>query len=464
MLSMQNKHWVIATGMWVTWNSNLGSSLPSGSIDILRRELGVESVGQIVWLNSLYLLGYAFGPLVFGPLSEYIGRRPVILYTYIGYLSFTLACALSNSYGLLLFFRFCTGVAGSAPNAVVGGLFADIYDNHQERGRAMLLFIFAAVLGPLFGPLISGFASMHSWQLSFWIGFGIAGIGLPLVLLLPETFAPVLREREQAARADMSFADRQVIAMSSGRVAEELKIVFGRPASMMIQEPVVLFTSLYLALIYSILYLFFQGYSIIFQRVYGLSPSLIGLGYLPIMAGALLGMLLVILYDNLVRSRQRSGESWAWKECFRRLPPACVGGLCVVGSLFYLGWTSTSGLHPAVPMMSGIGFGAGYFLIFVAMINYLTDAYKVFAASANAAASTTRSIVAAFLPLAASPLFTNLGVSWACTLLGFLALVASAVPFVFLKYGQELRKRSPFCQKLAEDEAGHQVNSSESQD
>lgn len=196
-----------------------------------------------------------------------------------------------------------------------------------------------------------------------------------------------------------------------------------------------------------------------------------------------MGILLVVWYNALLDSRQQRGESWAFKDNFRRLPPACVGGLwlanhapsfldsanqnllfSVVVALFCLGWTSVSGVHPAVPMMSGIGFGAGYFLIFVAMVNYLTDAYKTFAASANVAASTTRSIAAAFLPMAASPLFKNLGVSWACSLLGFLALVASAVPFMFLRYGEELRRRSPFCQQLAVDEPGSQVNASTNND
>lgn len=109
-------------------------------------------------------------------------------------------------------------------------------------------------------------------------------------------------------------------------------------------------------------------------------------------------------------------------------------------------------------MLSGFWFGLGYFLIFVGMVNYLTDAYKTYASSANAAASTTRSLGAAFLPFAATPLFGNLGVQWACSLLGFLALAMSVIPFIFLKFGAKLRMRSPFCQKLdisgAEDSAG----------
>lgn len=99
-------------------------------------------------------------------------------------------------------------------------------------------------------------------------------------------------------------------------------------------------------------------------------------------------------------------------------------------------------------MVSGIIFGIGYMLIFMAMINYLADAYETFAASAQSAASCCRSIFGAVLPLAAKPMFNNLGVHWACSLMAFLSLGLSIVPFVFIRYGDRIRANSQFCQYL----------------
>lgn len=99
-------------------------------------------------------------------------------------------------------------------------------------------------------------------------------------------------------------------------------------------------------------------------------------------------------------------------------------------------------------MLSGIPFGIGYLIIFIAMINYLTDAYRQFSASAQAAASTVRSITAVCLPLATTPMYTNLGVAWASSLLGFVSLIMAAIPFVFVMYGHSIRGRSPFCQEV----------------
>lgn len=92
----------------------------------------------------------------------------------------------------------------------------------------------------------------------------------------------------------------------------------------------------------------------------------------------------------------------------------------------------------------------GFILIFMALLNYLTDAYEIYAASAMAAASCCRSIAGAVLPLAATPMYTRLGVAWASSLLGFLSLGMCFVPFVFLWKGDVIRERSKFCNFLKE--------------
>lgn len=84
----------------------------------------------------------------------------------------------------------------------------------------------------------------------------------------------------------------------------------------------------------------------------------------------------------------------------------------------------------------------------MALLNYLVDAYEIFAASALAAAALSRSSFGAILPFAAKPMYRALGVAWATSLLGFFSLALCVVPFVFIKLGGKMRERSPFCQYL----------------
>lgn len=149
----------------------------------------------------------------------------------------------------------------------------------------------------------------------------------------------------------------------------------------------------------------------------------------------------------LTRAHTRDAP-WSRSEESRRLPLACIAGPFIVASLFWSGWTAKEGIHWIVPVLSGGAFGVGYLLIFMALLNYLVDAYEIFAASAMAAASTSRSVLGAVLPFATRPMYRRLGVPWACSLLGFLSLAMCVIPFVFIRYGNKIRASSKFCQYL----------------
>lgn len=157
-----------------------------------------------------------------------------------------------------------------------------------------------------------------------------------------------------------------------------------------------------------------------------------------------------LYWDVILQRAKKNNAPWSSIEEYRRLPLACLAGPLFVLSLFWLGWTADVRIHFIVPMLSGLPFGIGFMLIFMAFLNYLTDAYEIFAASAMAAASTCRSLFGALLPLAARPMYETLGVAWATSLLGFLSLGMAIIPFAFIKYGDRIRANSKFCQYLAE--------------
>ncbi|KAB8208079.1 major facilitator superfamily domain-containing protein [Aspergillus parasiticus] len=358
--SAARKLHIVVAGIYFVFNSSLGSSLPSGAHDAIADYFYIPQDDlKMVLPTSLYMAGFAIGPLIFGPLSERFGRKPILVTTFAIYNLFTMACALAPTFPALLIFRFLCGLGGSAPNAVLGGLFSDIYNDPHQRGMVMSIFMFATTFPPLLGPIISGFVSTVSWRWTFWAGFIIGGVGFPLVLVMPET-------------------------------------------------------------------------------------------YMPVLPGSILAFVLFCLYSSYHTKALKNGLAWAKVEEYRRLPLACVAAPAIPIALFWLGWSSRSSIHPVMPMMSGVFFGFGYLLIFIALLNYLTDAYKQYSASASAAASTLRSIFAVCLPLATTPMYTKLGIDWASSLLGFFAIAMAIIPFVFIKYGSWIRENSKFAQRAAQ--------------
>ncbi|PGG97474.1 hypothetical protein AJ79_09194 [Helicocarpus griseus UAMH5409] len=450
---------VLSTGMINVLNSTLCSSLPSGAMPYIAKEFNVTSEEQLVLPISLFLAGYVFGPIVCGPLSESYGRKPVMVIPFFIFMAFTMGCALCRSWVSFLVFRLILGVVASAPIAIVGGLFADVYNEPRERGRVMAYFMAATTVGPLVGPWLSGFTAPISWRWPFWIGLMFAGITTPLCIFMPETYAPVLLQR-RARKLRKETGNNGIVApfdIQKKGIKVTLTVTLTRPIRMMIHESIVLFTCLYLAIVYAIFFLYFQAYPIIFRDIYGMNTGVSGLMYLPIGVGAFLACAVFLWWDDYLYRAKARRASWADIEEYRRLPLACIGGPLYVVSLFWLGWTSSPSIHWAVPMLSGVPFGIGYMLIFMAMINYLVDAYESFSASAQSASSCCRSIFAVLLPIATTPMFTSLGVSWSCSLLAFLSLAMSLVPFAFIRYGERIRQNSKFCQYLREQKEADRI-------
>ncbi|MCJ1310324.1 hypothetical protein MMC25_003987 [Agyrium rufum] len=452
--SQNKKIWIIFLGILATINSTLDSSLSSGSTAALAESFNIKSEIQLVLPVSLYLTGYVLGPLVFGPLSEHFGRRPIYLSTFSLFTVFTLACALAPNWPAFLFFRLMAGIGASSAIVVTGGLYADVFDDPVQRGRTMAWFMAATSVGPQLGPSISGFASTMSWRWPFWIGLMFAGISFIALLFLPETYAPtILSQRARKIRKQTN--NEHIVSareLNPTSLRSLFTVVLTRPIRMFFTEALVFFTCIYLSLVYAIFYLFFVAYPIIFQGVYGMSAGISGLAFLPIILGAFIACAIFLYYDSILQHAKDRHAPWSMVEEYRRLPLACFGAPLFVVSLFWLGWAAKPGVHWIVPMLAGVPFGLAYLLVFMALLNYLTDAYRVYAASAMAASSCTRSVFGALLPLCATKMYQALGIAWASSLLAFLSLAMCVVPFAFLRYGGRIRAASAFCQELERED------------
>ncbi|KAL8702952.1 MAG: hypothetical protein Q9201_003881 [Fulgogasparrea decipioides] len=456
--SQGRKLFVLFVGIVSVINSTLGSSLPSGAIEYLADYFHITNQAQLVLPISLFLVGYVFGPIIFAPLSETYGRRGVMVTTFIFFTIFTTACAVAPSWPFFLVFRLLCGITASSAIAVVGGLYADIYADPIIRGRALAFFMAATSCGPTLAPIISGFLSVATWRWTFWAGLIIAGVSLVLLFFMPETYGPtILKHRAQKMRRETGKPNIYApIELEKKGARQMMTVTLTRPIRMVLFEAIVLFACLYLSIAYAIFYLYFEAYPLIFEGIYGFNSGTAGLPFLGIAVGPFLAMGIFVYWDTVLMRAKTANAHWAQIEEYRRLPLACLGGPLYVISLFWLGWTANANIHWIVPILSGVPFGVAFLLVFTALLNYVADAYKIFAASGLAATSACRSIFGAVLPIAARPMYDNLGIAWASSLLGFLSLGMCIIPFAFIKYGDRIRANSKFCQELREQEAEHE--------
>jgi multidrug resistance protein len=126
-----------------------------------------ESLASFV--VSIYLVGFAVGPLALGPLSEIYGRLRIYQACNAVFIVWNIACAVAPNIGSLLAFRLFAGIAGSCPLTLGAGSIADLFVP-EERGAAMSIYSMGPLMGPVIGPIAGGYlAEAAGWRWIFWV-------------------------------------------------------------------------------------------------------------------------------------------------------------------------------------------------------------------------------------------------------------------------------------------------------
>ncbi|KAM5356928.1 hypothetical protein ACJ41O_003574 [Fusarium nematophilum] len=401
---------------------------------------------------SLYVLGFALGPLVWAPLSEIYGRQIIFFISYGLYVIFSAACTADHGVATLLVLRFFCGTFGSSPLTNAGGVISDVF-HIEERSIAMGVFSLAPAMGPTLGPFIGGYLGAgEGWRWVMGLMAIIAGTFWILgIFLVPETYAPMILKHRAQALSNMTGRVYKSEFEQTGKVEAPsviLKKALLRPWLLLFVEPIVLILSIYTAIVYGTLYMLFGAYPVVFQLERGWSAGKGGLAFLGVAVGMVLA-LPVVATINLwyMKITKEAKDGVVPPEA--RLPGSMIGGIAVPVGMFWFAWTTYTSVHWMSPIAAGVPFGLGLTLIFHSIFNYLIDAYSVYAASVLAANTVLRSLFGAAFPLFTRQMYDELGTQWASSVPAFLALACLPMPFILWKYGPAIRKRCKYSSKAA---------------
>ncbi|KAL4895815.1 major facilitator superfamily domain-containing protein [Aspergillus ambiguus] len=452
MLFRPLKKWFITLVMAIaTLAVALVSSAYTGGVAEIEEQFHIGS--EVATLGvSLFVLGFAIGPLLWAPLSEMFGRQAVFFVTYLALTAFNCGSAGAQNIWTLIILRFFAGSFGASPLTNAGGVIADMFQA-KERGVAMSLFAAAPFLGPVLGPICGGFLGMNAgwrWVMGF-LGAFAGFVWILASLTVPETYAPVLLRRRAEKLSEISgkvYQSRLEIDRGKTTLKESFSIALSRPWILLFREPIVFLLSLYMAIVYGTLYMLFAAYPIVFQGVRGWNQ---GIGALPFL-GIMIGMLAAVIYSIVDNKRyvRTEAEHGGFAPPEARLPPCLIASVTIPVGLFWFAWTNYPSIHWMACIAAGAPFGFGMVLVFLSIMSYLIDAYTIFAASVLAANSVLRSIFGAVFPLFTTYMYEGLGIHWASSIPAFLALACVPFPFLFYKYGPAVRKR---CKYAAQSDA-----------
>lgn len=264
-------------------------------------------------------------------------------------------------------------------------------------------------------------------------------------VFFPEVYGPVLLKRRAASLRKLT--GNSAYWHPHENVKLDFKSIItkhlARPLRMLFTEPMVTCIALYASFVYALLYMTLEVFPIVFyqQRHYSLVVST--LPFLGLFVGVLFAVMINLgNQPYYMRIVDRNGGKPVPEA---RLPPMLLGGLLFVTGLFWFGWTAEPQYSWVLPTVAAGFIGAGFNSIFQQCMNFLVDSYGLYAASAISANTVLRSLLASAFPLVAKPMFNNLGVGPAMSILGGIACLALPVPLIFMKYGLKLRKMSKFA-------------------
>lgn len=417
-------------------------------------------------MTTVFLLGYTFGPILIAPLSEMYGRAILYKICMLFFVVFNVACAVANSLGSLIVFRFLAGIMGSCPVTLGTGSIADMVPS-EKRAGAMGAYVIGAVLGPSIGPIAGGFlAPAAGWRWTFWLMAIASGVmTVVAILFVHESYPYVLLERKTKRLRKQTGNVSLRSALDAGKTPRKL-FAFSilRPLKMLL-SPIVFLLSLYAAVVYSYLYLCFTTFETVFGGQYGFNSGESGLATLGLGVGSVVGVLACGVAVEKI-SKHLTEKNGGDPRPEYRLPPMVFGAFCTPIGLFWYGWSAEAKAHWIVPILGTVFIGMGMVVTYVSYLfgvppthdklvsansdlqmasaMYLVDAYTVHAASVTAASTICRCLLGAVLPLAGPSMYKALGLDWGNSLLGFISIAFIPLPFICYRYGQQIRETKLF--------------------
>ncbi|KAI8819265.1 major facilitator superfamily domain-containing protein [Fimicolochytrium jonesii] len=384
---------------------------------------------------SIFMLMFAVAPLGWGSLADRTGRRAVYLISFAVYVAGSIALAFTNSYAYLIVFRLLQATGAASVQSLGGGTLVDLF-KPTERGQAMGIFLLGPQLGPLIGPLIGGFLARYAgWKAIFWFlaGLGVA-LWVAIFFFLPET----LRARAGNGKA---YAERGWIVVpaplmkpwdpSRARYNPLAPLKFLRFTS------IVLCLS-YIAILFGSFYCFNVSIPVILQNEYGYNEAQVGLSYIPVGLGFILGSNVAGRYaDRTVKAALKRSEGQPVPET--RVRCQWVGLVLFPFGVLLFGFAASFRWHVAVLFLTMFISVFGLTWTFSCNTTYLIDSFPGSAAGVVALNSLFRNPAAAVGSAVIEPFVDEVGYWKSFLTVSIIAWVAAGLVVTVMINGAKWR-------------------------
>lgn len=451
------RYGTVAFASWLNVLVCIGASGYSTGSTEIAEEFGVSD--EVVTLGlSLYVLGFAFGPMLLAPFSEFYGRKPIYLVSWFIFTVFQIPLAVAPNIATVLVCRFIQGFMGSTPLANTGGVVHDIF-RRDESGFATSIYALSSTIGPPFGNGVTGYIAQNlGWRWLFWFNLIVFGAHfLILLVFFPETRDTIIlmkkaRQVREKTGNDDYVAPHENDRKQPGRL---WKVSLWRPFKFLFTEPITIFSALYNGFLFGLIFLFNEAFPLMFGTGNGghgwTHSGTVNLTFLSLVVGSVLAWIFSTPFqERFYQAALTRNDGKSVPEA--RVACALIGTFLLPIGLFIAAWTSYQDITFIAPLIGATIFGFGFYQVLYSILNYVVDGYGHYSASALAGVVLVRNLFGAGFPLFARQMYVNLGNQWATCLLAFLSILLIPIPFYLFYYGRTVRYASPYCREHFDEE------------
>ena len=422
----------------------MSGAMLAPALQVIGEDLGTSPEETQIFL-SIYVLAFAFGPMVLSPFAEVFGRRPVWIAASCFYILWNTVAGFSKSSGLLIASRVLSGLGASAEFAITNPVLTDTW-RPEQRGRSLAITAFFPLLGPALGPVIGGAVTETvGWRWTFWVLSIFDGLLVIIALFtFPETYEVMLLERRAAElrkTTGKAYSTQYANDTEKSALGPALQRALSRPCRLFFTQPILPVIAVFLAYNFGILYIVLSTFATLWIEKYGLSERDSGLHYFAIVIGyTVAAQGGAVVMDRLWEYLKGKADNVTAPEY--RVPLMIPGAVLIPLGLFIYGWSAEKHYHWIVPDVGIAIFGCGIILNTQALQAYVMDAFRQYVASASAASQFLRSIAGFAFPIFAPAMYRNIGYGWGNSLLALTFVVLGwPAPVLLWRYGASLRAK-----------------------
>ncbi|EIW77228.1 MFS general substrate transporter [Coniophora puteana RWD-64-598 SS2] len=444
--SLSKKCWVVGINcLQIIWTAML-SAIYASAVSGVARDLHVSTIVARI-PQATFLLGFSVGPVIFTPLAEDYGRKPVYTVCIVVLYVLQIPQALTHSIAELIVLRFISGCFASPllnGVATIPDLFTE---DDPRQGYAVNVWAHCAEIIYL-ATLIGGYINAAlGWRWIFWISAIVGGsLAVPYILFVPETRSGALLAA-RARRLRKETGDQSIRALSELQRRTWRDILVEsliRPVKMLFTEPAVLLFGFWDGLSYGLVFVLFQAFPPIYA-LHGFDETKSGLLFIAPYIGVWIAM---FCYPLQLRAEERAMIKRGEKDPEASLKWGLVAAVMFPVAMWWFAWTIQPSIPWVVSIIANMILGFTGHIIFIVASVYVIEGYGVYASSAVSGQSFLREAMSASLSVVGATFYEKVGHSQASSILAVIATLMMPMPFVFYKYGKQIRLKSSFLQEL----------------